>query len=309
MDSKYDLHPDLDKYEKLRTDVIPSLIPTCQKIMDVLYRLEKSDDKVSVYTIEIPSFDKHLLRVLVYSPKKINKVTPAMIFYHGGGWCMQAGPHHFKMARKFCEILGCKVFFIDYRLAPKYKYPFAPQDCFSAYRWIRFNAEELNINPDEIILCGDSAGGNLAIVTNLMAKDFGFPASAGQILLYPVVSHRMNTQSMKEFTDVPVAKTENIKKYFEIYLGDVEINDYSYISPLEVNSLLGMPPTYIEVAEFDCLRDEGIKMFEKLKNNHNNAKLNFVKGAMHGCDVEIESDLVKECFNQRIKFINKILDE
>ena len=135
-----------------------------------------------------------------------------MIFIHGGGFAYQAAPHHFSLARRFAKKLNCKVFMVDYRLAPKYKFPQAPNDSFTCYRWILDHAGQLKIDKSTIVICGDSAGGNLATVVSIMARDKEIQLPCAQVLLYPVTDRRMHTESMKQYADTPMCNTKDMEK-------------------------------------------------------------------------------------------------
>lgn len=194
---KYEFHPELKSYENQKMPVIPILVPVLQRLMKVLYRMEKSEETINVSEVKIPAEDGTLLRTLVYSPVDIEENDWCMVFFHGGGFAYQSAPHHFALARRFAKELHCKVFLVDYRLAPKYKFPTAPEDCFCIYQWIVKYAEDLKVDKRKIVVCGDSAGGNLAAVICLMARDKGVQMPCAQVLLYPVTDRRMITDSAK----------------------------------------------------------------------------------------------------------------
>ena len=189
---------------------------------------------------------------------------PCLFFLHGGGFVFNAAPHHFALARRFTKELQVKTLFVDYRLAPKYKFPTAQNDCLSAYRWVISNAEKLGDDAEKMLVCGDSAGGNLATVLCLMAKDAGLTLPKAQMLLYPFVDRRMNTESYLRYTDTPMCNSKDMEKYLKMYVKNLEATQIPNLSPIE-GSLVGMPPAYIEVAQYDCLRDEGIKYYEAVE--------------------------------------------
>ena len=285
--------------------------------------------------------------VLVYESKKASKDGPSILFFHGGGFAFQAAPHHFGLAKKLAKELGCKVFFVDYRLAPIHKFPAAPEDCFVVYQWMLSNTQELGIDKKKIAVCGDSAGGNLAAVVCLMARDAGIQMPKAQMLLYPFTDRRMKTESMKLYTDTPMCNSEDMKKYLKMYVKDQDLfetqssfrkQDESgtqsvfgnqnvsesqstnetaeqlvfqteYLSPAEADSFENLPRAYVEVAEYDCLRDEGIEYADKLKKSGVKVELHKVKGAMHGYDIAQKSTLMKQCMKRRVAFFEKVFEE
>lgn len=306
--AKYEFHEELKSYANMNVPIIPAIIPVIQKLMRVLYKMEKSDKDVKVSARMIPAADGNKLRLLTYEPVNRQKNMPCMLVIHGGGFAFQAAPHHFGLARKFAKELGCKVFFVDYRLAPKHKFPTAPEDCFCAYKWLLAHAEELEINGEKIAVCGDSAGGNLATVICLMAREQGIQQPKAQMLLYPVTDRRMITNSTKVYTDTPMCNSEDVKKYLQMYVGELEASKIMYLSPIEAENLKGLSEAYIEVAQYDCLHDEGAEYANALQKDGVTVELYEVSGAMHGYDIAEESNLVKECMEKRIWFLKKVLE-
>lgn len=308
MKKNYDFHPDLRKYEKMKVPVIPAVIPRLQALMSVLYHMEKSDERVSVSAIRIPSEDGSMLRALVYEPKFSAQNSSCLLFFHGGGFVYNASPHHFRLARRFTEMTGCKTILVDYRLAPAHKFPAAADDCFDVYRWVLGQVSDLKIDPCRIAVCGDSAGGNLAAALCLMARDRDIPMPKAQLLLYPVTDCRMETESMRRYTDTPLCKRGDIEKYFEMYLPaeKPDIHLVPYVSPVEAESLKGLPDTYIEVAEFDCLHDEGAEFARLLAADGVWVELHEMKGAMHGYDIAGSSGFVKDCMDLRLRFLESV---
>lgn len=301
----YPFHPDLKKYEKQTIPVRPMMVPILQKLMGVLYGMEASDEEVDVSRLTIPARDGHALRGLMYSPAGASEHGPCLLFLHGGGFVYNTAPHHFSLARRFTQELGWKTLLVDYRLAPKYRYPTATEDCYDTYCWILKNAESLGIDPDRIAVCGDSAGGNLSAVLCLVARDCGIPLPKAQMLLYPVTDRRMITDSVKLYTDTPMCNSRDMETYFKLYLKDGEIGNIPYLSPIEADSLEGLPDAYVEVAEFDCLRDEGLAYAAAMEQAGVPVQVHEVKGAMHGYDIAVGSSLVNDLMAQRIAFFQK----
>ena len=304
---KYIFHPDLKPYEKLKAVLNPLLGRVLQTLMGVQYGMEKDDDGVSVTQYRIPATDGANIRLLFYAPKQCAERMPCLFFLHGGGFVFNAAPHHFALARRFTKELQVKTVFVDYRLAPKYKFPTAQNDCLSAYRWVISNAEKLGVDAEKMLVCGDSAGGNLATVLCLMAKDAGLTLPKAQMLLYSFVDRRMNTESYLRYTDTPMCNSKDMEKYLKMYVKNLEATQIPYLSPIE-GSLVGMPPAYIEVAQYDCLRDEGVKYSEALEQCGVYAELHEIKAAMHGYDIAKDSGLLNEIMEVRLRFFQKILN-
>lgn len=192
---------------------------------------------------------------------------------------------------------------MDYRLAPKHPFPTAPEDCYAAYSWVVNHAEELSIDPTRIAVAGDSAGGTLATVVCLMAKERGQTMPCGQMLIYPVTGFDTETESMKKYTDTPMCNSQDVEKYDKLYMQDSTAGKKEYASPIEAASLAGLPAAYIETAEFDCLRDGGILYAARLQEFGVPAELHNTKGTMHGFDIVLNSPIVRACVVQRVAFL------
>ena len=304
---KYTFPPDLKPYEKQKAILIPAVDRVLQALMGVQYGMEKDDDDVCVTQYRISAEDGATIRLLLYAPKQCTGQTPCLLFLHGGGFVFNAAPHHFALARKFTRELQVKTVFVDYRLAPKYKFPTAPNDCMSAYRWVLSHTEELDIDTENILVCGDSAGGNLAAALCLMARDIGLPMSKGQMLLYPFVDRRMNTESCRLYTDTPMCNTEDMRKYLKMYVKGLDTAQIPYLSPMEAPSLSGLPPAYVEVAQYDCLHDEGVTYAKALEQGGVPVELHEIEGAMHGYDIAQDSGLMNGIMEMRLRFLRSIL--
>lgn len=312
--TKYPIHPDFKKYEKLNPPLSRPAIKLIQKLMLPLVTMEKSTEHVSVQHFIIPTGDNQTIsanqsiRALLYSPMGINENAPCLVYFHGGGFVLPASPHHFQMVREYALRVSCKVLFVDYRLAPKHPFPAAVEDAFAAYSWLIDNASALSVDASRICVGGDSAGGQLATVVCLMTRDRGVAIPSGQMLIYPVTGRNMTTESMKQFTDTPLCNSEDIKKYHAYYISDPENETSIYASPVHADSLEGLPPAYIETAEFDCLRDEGILYAERLKAAGTTVTLNNTLGTIHGFDIAKESAIVRECVTRRVEFLLNLFE-
>jgi acetyl esterase/lipase len=199
----------------------------------------------------------------------------------------------------------CKVVYVDYRLAPKYAFPVGVEDCYAAFQWARQNAGELGIDPNKIAVGGDSAGGDLAAAVNLIALDRNTPTACFQMLIYPVTDARQSTVSIKKFTDTPLWNAKQTEKMWKLYLSNGLPDKKDYASPLEAASLENMPATYLEVAEFDCLHDEGVNFAKALQNSGVQVELNETRGTVHGFEIAENSELVHQIITKRVEALKK----
>ena len=129
---------------------------------------------------------------------------------------------------------------------------------------------------------------------------------SGQLLLYPSLDARLESRSMKLYTDVPVCNATAVKAYYKLCSTKTPKKPREYISPAEAESLKGMPPTYVETAEFDCLHDDGILYADRLMKEHCDVVLNETRGTVHAFDMAKDSDVLKEALKRRVMFINDL---
>lgn len=302
--TKYPIHPDFKKWSRMNPPLNRFMLPIIQKTLSLLFLREKSTKELTVEKKTIPVGDDKTIRALLYSPRDLEDNAPCLIYYHGGGFVLPAAPYHYSLAKEYALRARCKVLFVDYRLAPKYKFPIAPEDCYAAYLWAIENANKLSIDVNRIGVAGDSAGGQLSTVVCLMAKDRGQSMPCCQMLMYPAVGN-VQTESMTIFTDTPMCNSKDIDKYGKYYIPDPLVGNPVYCSPIEAESLVGLPPAYVETAEFDCLRDGGVLYAQKLQNFGVPAELHNTKGTMHGFDIVLKSPIVRECVDYRVAFLKR----
>ncbi len=304
----YPIHPDFKKYEKFNPPLNPFALTFMQKIMGFLFDQEKSNSEIDVLKLSIP-VNNGTIRALLYSPKNSTNNSSCLVYYHGGGFVLPAAPSHYHWAKEYAKRVGCKVLFVDYRLAPKYPFPIPPEDSFKAYTWLLENAHKYSIDLNRIAVGGDSAGGELATVVCLMAMDYAIKVPCAQMLIYPVTAHKLETQSVIDFVDTPLCNSRDLEKYQNYYAKNEKAGKWEYLSPLDSDQLNHMPPTYLETAEFDCLRDCGILYANKLSSQGVVTVVNHTKGTIHGYDINLESDIVKESINHRVKFLQSYLKD
>lgn len=303
---KYNIDKELKNLAKYRGSAVIYLYP----LLNLACQANrcKSNDRVTVNRYFTPGYNGAELSTLVIEPKQCTNKLPCIVFYHGGGFLLKASKAHYQIAKWYAEKARCKVVLTDYRLLPKYRYPTAIEDCYNTYIWAVHNAERININVDKMMVAGDSAGGNIAAAVTMMLQDRKRLSPKGVLLIYPVIDRSMSTESMKRYTDTPIWDAHCTELFWKIYLKGQDPSQTQYASPLEAASLEGFPKTYIEVAEFDCLHDEGAAFAEKLRSEGVSVELHEVKGACHGFEAATESTIVTDSINRRIKWIRSVFD-
>jgi len=185
------------------------------------------------------------------------QTLPVLVWFHGGGWVIGDLDTHDCLCRELANRSGCCVISVDYRLGPEHKFPAAVDDAFNSVKWIAANARELRIDPKRLAVGGDSAGGNLAAVVSILARDERAPEIAHQILVYPVTDLHRGHPSQKTNGEGYVLTGAMLDYFYSHYLLEPSDKKDWRASPLLANDLTGLPPALVLTAGFDPLRDEG----------------------------------------------------
>ena len=190
---------------------------------------------------------------------------PLLVYFHGGGWVLGNLDTHDSLCRSFADTAACIVVSVDYRLAPENRFPAAVEDAYSAVCWVWENASRLNGDAARLVVGGDSAGGNLAAVTCLMAKERKGPDLAHQLLLYPVLDlSTFDTRSYRLHGNGYLLTAQSMVYYRDQYLRNEEDRNNPYASPLLADDLSGLPRAIVVAAELDVLLDEGKAYVDRL---------------------------------------------
>jgi acetyl esterase len=205
-----------------------------------------------------------------------------LVYFHGGGWVLGNLDTHNGQCRNLAHGAGCLVIAVDYRLAPEHRFPAAADDAYAATSWVSDNAAALGVDAAKLAVVGDSAGGNLAAVVCLMARDRGGPAIAQQLLAYPVTDYAFDTPSYTENSDGLGLERATMQWFWEHYLGSDGEGSNPYASPLRAETLAGLPRAIVVACEYDVLRDEGIAYAERLRREGVPVELRCVPGVNHG---------------------------
>ena len=198
--------------------------------------------------------------IRIYRPAHTGVARPVVVYFHGGGFVFGDLRGGDWMCGAVAKGVGAIVVSVGYRLAPKHPFPAGLDDCFAALTWVAEHAREFGGDPSRLGVMGESAGGNLAAVVALMARDAGGPSIRHQALLYPVTGAR-DSESRRVNADAFILTAADMQRFDELYAGD---QDDWRVSPLRASSFAGLPPALIEVAEHDPLHDDGVRYAEAL---------------------------------------------
>jgi acetyl esterase len=219
--------------------------------------------------------------IRVYTPEA-ETGGPMIVYYHGGGWVIGNLDVVDKPCRALAQQTSSVVVSVDYRLAPEHKFPACVDDCYAATVWAAEHAAELGGDARRLVVSGDSAGGNLAAVVSLLARDRGGPHIAYQVLIYPVTDHSFDRPSYRENADGYLLTTAAMRHFWGLYLNTPEEGAAPIASPLRATDLSGLPPALVVTCEFDPLRDEGEAYAERLRAAGVPVKISRYDGMIHG---------------------------
>jgi acetyl esterase len=218
--------------------------------------------------------------VRVYRPTEEPQL-PVLVWLHGGGWTLGSVEMHDPIARNIANAAGCVVVSVDYRLAPEHPYPAPLDDAFAALQWVAGHAAEIGGDATRLAVGGDSAGGNLAAVCALLARDAGAPRLALQVLVYPVTDHGFATASYRDNGKGYLLEEAQMRWFYDCYTrGGADPTDWR-ISPLQAPSFENVAPALVVTAEFDPLRDEGEAYAHALERAGVTATLRNYDGMVH----------------------------
>ena len=224
------------------------------------------------------------IRVRLYRPRGAADAgpLPALVYFHGGGWTIGDLDTHDVVCRVLADLGRCAVVSVDYRLAPEHKFPAAVDDAVAATRWVASEAARLGLDARRIAVGGDSAGGNLAAVVALIARDDGGPPLAMQTLIYPATDMAADTPSHLRYGEGYLLTRDAILWFRSNYLRDAADEADWRASPLKAADLSRLPPAYVITAGFDPLVDEGRAYVDRLQAAGVPVTYECFEGMIHG---------------------------
>ncbi|HSW18401.1 MAG TPA: alpha/beta hydrolase [Ramlibacter sp.] len=229
----------------------------------------------------IPARDGHALPARLYAPRPraAGPALPVLLYFHGGGFTIGSIATHDILCRSLCQRSGCAVVSLDYRLAPEHRFPQAVEDAWDATTWLAAHGGELGVDGVRLALGGDSAGGTLAAVCAIMARDAGLPIAL-QLLFYPGCAERGDMPSRERLSEGLVLDATLIDYFFAQYIALEDRHDWRF-APLNADDVDGVAPAWFGLAECDPLVDEGIAYADKLRAAAVPVQLEIYQGVVH----------------------------
>lgn len=207
---------------------------------------------------------------------------PVIVYFHGGGFVLGGLDSHAHICRELAVGTGALVVSVDYRRAPEHRFPAAPEDALASVRWIAKHAGELDADGGRLALAGDSAGGNLALVTALRIRDEGGPAVRMIFAAYPGTDANAALPSRRDNANGYFLTAELSEWFYSLYLRSADDRPNPWVSPMHASNLAALPPVLLITAEYDPLRDEGELFAAKLAHAGVMARHTRYDGAIHG---------------------------
>lgn len=237
-----------------------------------------------VRDVQIDCADGHRLPLRLYWPAGHHRgqARAGLVFAHGGGWFQCSLAVYDNPCRALANASGCVVIAVDYRLAPEHRFPIPLEDVYQALCWASTHATALDITPTRLMVGGDSAGGNLAAAVALLARERGGPRIHHQLLLYPALDTRTDTDSHQRFGEGYYLTSALMQRCWAAYVGEAGSSDPLAV-PALAGDLSGLPPATVLVCEYDPLRDEGEQYAQRLQQAGVDARCERLPGMVHAC--------------------------
>lgn len=279
-------------------------------LVRLLLRAKPLED-IRVENIFIPAQGRqNKLRLRIYKPKSVDAPTPALLWFHGGGYVLGKPEQDDDYCAHYVRELGITVVSVEYRLAPKHPFPAPLDDCYSALEWIASHSQELHIDNNRIALGGNSAGSGLAAALAQLAHDRQEIKPVFQLLIYPMLDDRTVLRADIDDSD-NVTWTQTSNRFgWESYLGKAcgveEVSAYAV--PARRADLSGLPPAWIGVGSLDIFHDEDRAYAQRLKECGVACELMVIPGAFHGFDVfDPQVPIVQEFKKSQVAISKKYL--
>lgn len=236
-----------------------------QVLVDVQASVEVDYSGIEV-SEKVISSEGYSINLHIVRPAGVKEKLPVFVFIHGGGWVLGDFPTHKRMVRDLVALSGKACVFVNYTRTSEEPFPLAINEIYAATKWVSEHGDEINVDGKKLAIVGNSVGGNMTAVTALQAIAKGGPGISLLIMMWPIVDADFETESYREFGDQRFLTTSLMKWMYDLYIADPEKRSDIYASPLRASEeeLRQFPPTLIQVAENDVLRDEGEAFGRKL---------------------------------------------
>ncbi|CCB87145.1 MULTISPECIES: alpha/beta hydrolase [Parachlamydia] len=241
-------------------------VQEARKILENLQAGKVEKLPVDIEDLTIPVGPEGEVSIRIIRPKNNKQKLPVIMYHHGGGWILGSKDTHDRLVRELANGAQAAVVFINFTPSPEAKFPKPVEEAYAALQYISENGSKYNLNPNHLVVAGDSVGGNMAIAMTLLAKERGGPKIDAQVLFYPVTDAGMDTQSYHKYAEGPWLTKAAMEWFWNAYEPNVSNRKKITVSPLQasIDQLKGLPEALIMTDENDVLRDEGEAYAHKL---------------------------------------------
>lgn len=247
------------------------------------------------------------VRVRIYLPARRTGLLPGLVFLHGGGFVVGSVEGEDARAQEIAADADVVVVSVDYRLAPEHPFPAGLDDSYLALCWLVEHAAEWGVDPSHIGVGGGSAGAGLSAAVALLARDRGGPALRMQYLNIPELDDRLDTDSMRLYVDTPIWNRPNAELSWRYYLGGEAATPYA--APARAADLCRLPAAYVDVCEFDPLRDEGLAYAQRLCQAGVSVELHLYPGTFHGSSLVTDAAVSRRMAADGVAAIRRLLHD
>ena len=265
----FDIHPDMDEVIAAKRAVAQTNDPQELRAAWNAYGARLARDRpgamvVRDTVIARPATHGGDIPIRIYCPRGVETPSPCVVYLHGGAFIKGSLDSADTVAWGVADEVGVVVVSVDYRLAPQHPFPAGLEDCYAVVNFLAEQGDALGVQGGRLALWGDSAGGNLAAATCLMARDRGGPRIMAQALNYPCLTDELTSDSYLHHAESPGLRTANMDVAWSHYLGCRRPTDDPHAAPLKAEDLSGLPPAHIHYAEIDPLADDAVRYAERL---------------------------------------------
>ena len=287
MTATFDIHPDMDELIAAKREVAQTSDPQAMRAAWNAYGARLGRDRPAGMTVRdtvVPRPASHGgdIPIRVYRPEGAKFPSPCVVYLHGGSFYKGSLDSGDTVAWGVAEETGTVVVSVDYRLAPRHPFPAGLEDCHAVVSHLAGHGATFGVQGERLALWGDSAGGNLAATTCLLARDRGGPRILAQALNYPCLTDELTSGSYRRYAESPGLVTVNIDMGWSHYLGNRRPTDDPRAAPLKAGDLSGLPAAHIHYAEIDPLADDAPQYAERLAAAGNEVVLRCARRMIHG---------------------------
>lgn len=300
--NQFSIHNDVKKYKPFSLLLSPLILPLLNGTVALVRETVPLPEGVKEKNIRISTTDGDMITLIIYTPDNVKDQSPALLYLYGSSYFLTRPPHIKRLTAEYALRTNAIVINVDYRLSPQHPFPDPFYDALKASEWVLTHTDYLGIDPDKIVIGGDSSGATLASNVTLYYRNQGSAPFFYQFLIYPVTDARMRSKSLHDF---PYWSVKLNKMMWSLYIRDEFTLPNEYASPMEADSFSGLPEAYIEVCENDPLRDEGLLLAKALERAGVKVQTHCVRNAFHSFDLFAASELTKKTVNTRVEALKQ----